>query len=358
MHALQQLLRELLDTQGGIAVARGIHFEGEQVCRLDADIHGAEVGERPDEERRSHQQQQRDGDLRCDERLPQTRAAAQHGAGFRLQRRRQVGASRLKRRRQTKEHTRQHGDGERECQDACIRQRRHDRRGAGIDEEIEHERSAGYGNGEAGDSAGKRQQHAFKEQLLHEPTASRAEREPHRHLALPAGGSREQEIRDVRACDDEHRTGNRHQRPEWRGHCASEARMSLRSRGQDQPILQVTLASRRRSRREARRAQVQSQERSKVRLQRGFGLCLRDARLQASEHAHPAIQAIVECVPPWRHLRFHHHRDEHLRGFADVDAVESLLRHADDREGLAVDDRLATDYGRIGREPRAPVRVA
>ena len=133
--------------------------------------------------------------------------------------------------------------------------------------------------------------------------------------------------------------------------------MPLRSRRQDQPILQVPLASRRRSCREARRAQVQSQERAKIRLQRGFGLCLRDARLQASEHAHPPIQAIVECVPPWRHLRFHHHRDEHLRGFADVDAVESLLRHADDREGLAVDDRLAADYGPIGREPRAPVRV-
>ena len=58
-----------------------------------------------------------------------------------------------------------------------------------------------------------------------------------------------------------------------------------------------------------------------------------------------------------RHLRFHHHRHAHARRVSDVDAVESRLRHADDRERIVVDDDRLPDDARVGAETGSPVLV-
>ena len=65
-------------------------------------------------------------------------------------------------------------------------------------------------------AAERRQQQAFGEQLLHDPAAPRAEREPHRHLAAASGRPRQQQVRDVRAGDDQHEP-DRGQEHEQRG---------------------------------------------------------------------------------------------------------------------------------------------
>ena len=50
-----------------------------------------------------------------------------------------------------------------------------------------------------------REQNALGEQLPDQPAAAGAEREPHRELALPRRGPRQQQVGDVRAGDQQHR---------------------------------------------------------------------------------------------------------------------------------------------------------
>src|SRR5690349_1515482 len=53
------------------------------------------------------------------------------------------------------------------------------------------------------DGAHAREQHAFDQQLPDDPPPRRAERRPHRHLARAADRSRELQVRDIRAGDEE-----------------------------------------------------------------------------------------------------------------------------------------------------------
>src|SRR5436189_2978 len=56
---------------------------------------------------------------------------------------------------------------------------------------------------DSGDAAGQGDQHAFGERLPDQASAPGAEREPDRDLALPRGRPREEQVRDVDACDQQ-----------------------------------------------------------------------------------------------------------------------------------------------------------
>jgi hypothetical protein len=94
------------------------------------------------------------------------------------------------------------------------------------------------------------------------------------------------------------------------------------------------------------------------RLQRGLRLLERHARLHPAEHVDPPAAPVVDVVPVRRDLRFHHQRYANARGVADVEAVESRLRDADDRERIILQRDAAADDRRIGCETVLPVVVA
>ena len=63
---------------------------------------------------------------------------------------------------------------------------------------------AGVGESETDHTAQQRKHYAFHQQLFHQTRAVSPEREPQRDFLLPNRGAREQQIGDIRACDEEH----------------------------------------------------------------------------------------------------------------------------------------------------------
>ena len=65
-------------------------------------------------------------------------------------------------------------------------------------------------DGVPGAAAEGRQQQTLGHHLPHQPSAARAERRAHRHLALACGRAHEQQVRDVHAREQQHEPGERH----------------------------------------------------------------------------------------------------------------------------------------------------
>ena len=61
--------------------------------------------------------------------------------------------------------------------------------------------------------ASDRQQQPLGQELADQPAARRAQRQPHRHLALPRGRAGQQQVGHVRAGDQQHQPDDRHQQP-------------------------------------------------------------------------------------------------------------------------------------------------
>ena len=81
----------------------------------------------------------------------------------------------------------------------------------------------------------------------------------------------------------------------------------------------------------------------------------RHSRAQPRKHPREPAASVFHEIPARCHLGLHHHRDEHLRRVADVDAVKSLARDADDRERLAIQQNLSPDDPRVAIESAGPV---
>ena len=104
---------------------------------------------------------------------------------------------------------------EAEQEHACAgRTGEHDKH-PGVDGEVEQARGlgrrqrleqaqAGERETEAERRAQHRQRRALDQQLTHESCSRRAERHPHRHLAVPGGSAHQQQVGDVRAGDEKH----------------------------------------------------------------------------------------------------------------------------------------------------------
>src|SRR5262249_52861082 len=90
---------------------------------------------------------------------------------------------------------------------------------------------------------------------------------------------------------------------------------------------------------------------------RGFGLLPADARLEASEDLQPLGAALVEVVPARRHELLHRDGDQDLRPRAEIDAVESGLRDADDGHRIVIEADGLADELRVAAEAALPVVV-
>ena len=167
-------------------------------------IHLLQVQQTPHEQARAGKQHERQRNFSDDERLTQSVAAsAARSAPFVLQRVARLGARRVQRRHQTEHDRGGDGEAEREQQHAgieCTPRRRGMSHRTGRDQcrlapRREQQPPAPAEHGE---------RQRLGEQLADDPPATRAERRADRHLAPPHCSSREQQIRDIGARDEQH----------------------------------------------------------------------------------------------------------------------------------------------------------
>ena len=81
---------------------------------------------------------------------------------------------------------------------------------------------AASGNRNARDAAQKCEHHAFGEQLAHHPLPSGTESRAHGHFPLPSGGTCQQQVRDVRAGNQENQQARSEQHKQSAAHIADD----------------------------------------------------------------------------------------------------------------------------------------
>ena len=236
------------------------------------------------------------------------------------------------RRRQSEDHARHRRDRQREQQHGHVdgdlglvgdRIRRHER---------QDDSQRTVGERRAGHAARHRQKHALGQQLPHQTPAAAAERGAHRHLPLPARGSREQQVRDIGARNQQQQADRAKEDPQV---LADAARKCLFERQQpDPPHLRVL-------------QRCPQREILDDRLEVGRRLRLGHARLQPSEQVD-----VPDALDDASTLE----RDREV----DVGPTphESLRHDPDNGPHRAVQPQLTPDDARVAAELTLPESVA
>ena len=109
-----------------------------------------------------------------------------------------------------------------------------------VERERERERRIGFGehhdqrtvqrrrDGRGREAAGGGEDEALGHELAHQAAAAGPEREPQRHLRPPRGAAREQQVREVRARDQQQDADARQQRRQRRGQLRALGRGAAR----------------------------------------------------------------------------------------------------------------------------------
>ena len=146
-------------------------------------------------------------------------------------------------------------------------------------------------------AAGRRQHQALDQQLTHDAAARRAERQPQRHLALTRGAARQQQIRDVRARNQQHAGDDRHQHPQRPPQLSAHRRIpSRRGHDVDLVLVQVAPLRRRGGAAEARVGQILLAQRAIERREARFRLFRRDAGLQPRDTPSASAARAPACA--------------------------------------------------------------
>ena len=203
------------------------HAQGQEIARVESWPDRAQRHRRPNEQRGADHEHQRERDLQDDQHRASagsTKARDRRDAGA-LQRNVEIGARGLKSGQESKDDAGRDRDDERERQHAPVgahadgtarddardraRAAEIERIGLRIDGEKHPDRR--HAGAETQDAARERQDEALGHQLPDDPSSSRTDRRSDRHLALSDIGANEQQIRDVRAGDEQEQTDRREQ---------------------------------------------------------------------------------------------------------------------------------------------------
>ena len=146
---------------------------------------------------------------------------------------------------------------------------------------VGHERGRGpVRERDAGGRADAREHQALDEHLAHHARAARAQREPQRELRSPRRRSRQQELADVRAGDEQHQAGDAEQDEQRLRELPPQIRQSRGRRGDDEPrVLELPG--------ELVAQPPLGRGRAGQGVEPRAGLLERDARLQPAEQAQP-----------------------------------------------------------------------
>ncbi len=195
------------------------------------------------------------------------------------------------------------------------------------------------------------------QQLRDQVPAGGADRQPDRHLARACRGAREQQVRDVRAGNQQYESGHAHQHAEGRSRDRRRGALPVSARIHrdglaPEPahglVAHVLLQ---------RRLDVVD-DRVVLTVQRGARRFDRDIRFQSREEVRPVDLAIVPALEAGLHVSPHGDRHEHFRPRPQRRPLEAPRRHADNRQRLSVDDELLVERVGICREPAQPVGMA
>ena len=201
------------------------------------------------------------------------------------------------------------------------------------------------GREQPGRTAEKGQETRLGQKLRHEVPSRRAEREPHGHLGPASGGTRQQQVRDVGARDQEN--GARDAEEEQEGHADEVVHVALSA---------PSVLDRQGLGDEARQGLV-----AHVRLEGGLHvgqdvpvegrdcrarLIDGDLRLETGEEIEPVLPAVLEAAVADVGSESGMHRDRYEDHGWHVErrAPESGRGHADDRQRLAVDDQRIAEH--------------
>jgi len=161
--------------------------------------------------------------------------------------------------------------------------------------------------------------------LAHDPPLSRAKHRANRQLLLPRLGPRQQQVRDIRARDQQHRADGEQQHEERGPHLAEH----LGGRGHDrQPELRIVVVG----------IRLQKSARDGVDLR--LRLRQRHARPDSSQRKQPVIPSLARIR--WLECERHPHRTERPARVLDR---ESHRRRQDADDGIrhGVELNVASD---------------
>ena len=197
LEALHALLKEA-GSIGGVELGRAWDRSNEhEVVRVVPDVDALEVVERSEKQTRPNEQHERNRHLRHEQASAEDVVRARDAAAAFFQRGSDIDARRLKRRRDAEDHADEGGDGGHDCQRAHIeRARRADRR--------RQQLLTAVGDQDAERAAHAGEQQAFGQQLPDQPRARRSHRQADGQLALAEPGARKEQVRDVRAYQQQH----------------------------------------------------------------------------------------------------------------------------------------------------------
>ena len=204
---------------------------------------------------------------------------------------------------------------------------------------------------QAGRRAENSEHRALGEQLLHDPGSCRSNGHANAHLPASGHSPRQEQVRHVRADDEQQQADADHERIEGHGVRLSHARKALRS-GRHEDLLVA-----RRLHRIVLRGVVGQHlmdERRKSRLR----LVERHTALQSPEGKEKARVAILQHLLMRHDHVLHRDRDPHVGDLSDDFAAIARGRDTDDRESGAIDRDASTDGARIPIEQSRPISVA
>jgi hypothetical protein len=220
-----------------ILAARQTNLKGERGCRSEARVHGAQPLKAAQHEARRDEQDEGERDLSRHQELPGPMTdAARGGPSADLVQRQGSGPE---------PHERHRAEGERghDAQPSRERERDHVETdffqawkvgGTPCHQELD----AAPRHRQAQRTARDRQQRAFGKKVTRDPSASGTERPPHRDLPLPRLGTNQEQIRNVRAGDEQDHAHGAQQDPQRRRDAANGGVLQRR-RCRDQVFVAV-----------------------------------------------------------------------------------------------------------------------
>jgi hypothetical protein len=337
---------------GRVAGAPGMDGHISEVPPVEPDVGRFQVRERAAEQARRHQRRQAQRDLNRDERAGQPLPATGDRRGPRPKGIAEIGARRLDRRREPEQQGRDEGEraGEHERSQVDVEVVRAARVAAGVEENVDRLRE-GVADDERGGGADERQHDALDQMLPQQPAAGRAERNAQRRLVLARDRSGEEQVRDVRAHDEQQQADEHHQQPQ-RAPVGSAQRIEPAPAGRRRQLREVPRIDRRAvGNGEAREALAECASR-RVR---------RDAGPPPADHPHPPVPVVLGQRPgPGRSLEDHLRRERRVdvRPLAGADAEELRSRDTDDAGRDVVDAQRTAGHVRAPRERVHPEPVA
>ena len=319
----------------------GLGLHRQDAIAIEARRDAVQIVERPQEERGAAEQDDRQGDLHDHQGATQTIVRARPAALARLG---GVVARRAQGRCEAEEQRRRDGHARGKAEDAHVEMRLQHHAFTRPGEKRNQERRAPPREQQSGPGSERHQDDAFGQQLAHHPGATRANREPHRHLVLPRGGAGEQQVGHIGAADEEHDADDRHDNHQRLAIGGPKVVGATGCRDQRDAAEVPAL----RPARHPDVGHVAVPQRFEIRA-RLFG---RRTGRKAPDHAQPP------ALPRLQTVFGEHHGKRHVDRRPDLKTEEPGRRDPDDRHRLRADLDALAENGRIPSEAACPVTVA